>query len=619
MRVNAGLLADSLGWALLHSIWQIALIAALIAVALRFLPRHHAQLRYLIAYGGLSASLLAFLATWGISYRTLATTAPVVGNMPSVEGFAALIQMLGQTTWLVSLAWALGFSWLGIRYVQALRATNRLRREGIAPVPAEWEARFRLWIERLGADSAATILQSSRITTPLTIGSLKPIVLVPTGFFLRLPMDQAEAILVHEIAHICRQDYLMGLVQAMICNIFFFHPAIGWISRQIDLEREFACDARVVRETGNTQALAKGLSKVALESRDMLPGFAMAANGNRSPIVDRITRLRERPFRRESGSTLPAAALTMVFAACLTIAVSAEAAFENAPPESDSDKGDAERAAATPLEDTTGTAAQNNDAARTAHETARSADHASRSGAENADKYRNRGARNGERSRARNAEPVAPASWSISFTDPENVIPKAIGRIAWSAAQTSAPNLFQSAVYQPDVEEHFDEQIAADEDRCDDKEAGDERRDHEMARREARLERAEAARERAQEREEARRERELERLEARLEREAEAREAELERIMERVEEQVAGAETFASAETHRALERARSAAASARSRSERARAVVDHSRVRQRNRVPTPPEPPVAPVAPVITISFATPTQQGTFRLTPTG
>ncbi len=329
MRANLGILADSLGWALLHSIWQVTVIAALVFVALAIVPRHRPQMRHIVAFGGLIGSFIALIVTWNLSYRMLAGTDPAGLTGATAEGWQAVVAALGETTGAISLLWALGFSWLGVRYVRALRATVQLRREGVSGAPSDWEERFRLWIERLGGPNAAELLQSSRIKTPVAIGIFKPVVLVPAGFFLRLPTEQAEAVLIHEIAHICRQDYLFGLVQAMICNVFFFHPAIRYLSRQIDIEREYACDAWAVRETRNSSALAQGLSKVALESRDMVPAFAMAANGARSPIVQRIARLRERPFREEGANGGPAAMLSIAFAGCLTIAVTADATLSD--------------------------------------------------------------------------------------------------------------------------------------------------------------------------------------------------------------------------------------------------------------------------------------------------
>jgi beta-lactamase regulating signal transducer with metallopeptidase domain len=326
MPANVAPLIDSLGWALLHSLWQVALIGALVFVGLRIVPHHNARLRFFLAYFGLAGTLVAFMATWTIGYL-IVDAAPASATALQASGFDRLVAVLGQTTWAVAAAWALGFGWLGVRYAKALRDTYRLRAHGISAIPRMWESRFEIWLERLGADRCARILQSSRITTPLTIGALKPIVLVPTGFFLRMPMEQAEAILIHEIAHICRQDYLLGLIQAMICNVFFFHPAIAYISRQIDIEREHACDARVVQETGKTAPLAQGLSQIALESCDMLPGFAMAADACKSPVIDRINRLRAKPFRRENNGAVPAGAVSLVLAGCLTIAMAADASF----------------------------------------------------------------------------------------------------------------------------------------------------------------------------------------------------------------------------------------------------------------------------------------------------
>lgn len=332
MTSDLGLFADSLGWALLHSVWQIALVTALVFGAMRLVSKDNPGLRYAIAYSGLFSTLIAFFVTFGVYYQTLGAPPAAAGTEAVAQtGVAALIAMLGKTTGLVSLIWAAGFAVLASRYVRALRATYRLRHEGVSAVPQNWEKRFKLWVARLGADRNTIIRESDRVSTPLTIGILKPIVLVPTGFFLHLPSDQAEAILVHEIAHICRQDYLAGLVQTMITNIFFFHPGIYLMARLIDIEREYACDARAATETGDATALARGLSRIALERRGGgWHGFAMAADGRRTPVMDRINRLADRPGAREEGASVPLAAIAAVFATCLMIAAGADASVRPA-------------------------------------------------------------------------------------------------------------------------------------------------------------------------------------------------------------------------------------------------------------------------------------------------
>ncbi|RED15969.1 M56 family metallopeptidase [Parasphingopyxis lamellibrachiae] len=615
MSIEAGVIVDSLGWALLHSLWQVALVAALIFVALRIIPRHNAQLRFVTAYAGLAASFLLFIVTWGICYRTIGAIEPVPGAIAApAEGWQAVINTLGRTTWLISLIWGMGFSWLGVRYGQALRATARLKHEGTGPVPADWEMRFRLWVERLGADPRAMILQSSRITTPLTIGTLKPIVLVPTGFFLRLPIDQAEAVLVHEIAHICRQDYLLGLIQALICNIFFYHPAIAYLSRQIDIEREYACDARVVEETGNTNALAQGLGKVALESRDLLPGFAMAADGGSTPLMDRITRLRERPFRRESATTMPFAALTLMLVGCLTIAASADASFssnaskdgEEKDPESDvSEMADTEALLAAEAVATPETGAVHSSAARNTASSHHSAP--KQSGSRSGDRW----AVVDQQGWSFTPEP----GWTFTFRGTGESESKnrsqSFEPVRFEAETGSLLRnaVLQTGIFDPDTV--LTTRIEADEEECEDKsEQIADRHEREAERLEAQIERENARRE-------ARHEREVERAEARIERQMEREVAQFEREMERVEQQMERLGEIEGAELERELSllatqmTALSAHLETRIEAhlDRARALADTARARSERsgrRHPSPsvlPEPPEPP-QPVITISF---------------
>lgn len=615
MPIDASLIVNSLGWALLHSLWQIALVAAVIFAALRVIPRHNAQLRFVTAYGGLAASLLLFIVTWAICYRTIGSVEPSSGAYaPPAEGWQAVIAALGRTTWLISLIWGLGFSWLGVRYAQALRATARLKHEGTGPVPADWEMRFRLWIERLGADPRATILQSSRITTPLTIGTLKPIILVPTGFFLRLPIDQAEAILIHEIAHICRQDYLLGLVQAMICNIFFFHPAIAYLSRQIDIEREYACDARVVEETGNTIALAQGLGKVALESRDLLPGFAMAADGGATPLMDRITRLRERPFRRESGTMMPFAALTLVLIGCLTIAASADASFSSGTAKesggTDADMGIDEVAAidAAPTDDSVtspgapaGPVAITPNTRATQLSAQKTPDNRSRTG---------RRATTGQQGWAFTPEP----GWTFSFRGSDNGAQKSDNAAFEPVIFQSEGGGFlrnaalQTGVFSPgpviaprisENDEECDEKIehiAHQRQRAMERQAARNERhaEREQARYEAEIERAQAQIERQMEREGERIEREMERVGRAMERVAESHQAGMEREMSALAAQMAVLSTDLETRIEGHIGRARVLADRARSRTGRP--------VRHRS-PPIAPAPP-EPTQPVVTISF---------------
>ena len=619
MAVNPSVLVDSLGWALLHSLWQVTLVAGLVYILLRVIPRHSAQLRFVTAFGGLAASLLFFIVTWAICYRTIAAAETVmVANVPPAVGWQAVVETLGRTTWLVSLAWGLGFAWLGVRYVQSLRATSRLRKVGTSAVPTDWELRFRLWVERLGADPRAIILQSSRITTPLTIGALKPIVLVPTGFFLRLPIDQAEAILVHEIAHICRQDYLLGLIQAMICNIFFFHPAIAYLSRQIDIEREYACDARVVAETGNSTALAQGLGKVALESRDMLPGFAMAAEGKRTPIMNRISRLRERPFRRENGTTMPAAGLTLLLAGCLTIAASADASFSstNFKEERNKERNSiSDDAAETDVEIAAAPEAEASPASSPrAARSERSEPKASERRSERAS--RSERPRRSERRSIRSewtydAEP----DWAFNHRRSERSAPKANRARLQTIASVEPASLLRSAVFEIEPVEPIE--ISEHQEGCQDKsEADTERRlaeERAQARVDSRLERMNNRIEREEARIERDMNRQLASLDVQREREESRIETEIAYLEDRIQQVAESLENRSDGELQRLTSQMASLALQMESLvmryAERAASIEENAEHRQDRLRQRRPRPPIAhespePPTPAITISF---------------
>ncbi|MFN2258804.1 MAG: hypothetical protein ABR601_03075, partial [Parasphingopyxis sp.] len=122
---DMGMLLDSLGWALLHSLWQVAIIGIVVFAALRLVRRDQPALRYAIAYAGMVISLLTFVATFVAGLQTAPVSGPALFAPPET----GLVAMLGQTTDFISLAWASGFLLLSLRYAAMLRATRRLRVE----------------------------------------------------------------------------------------------------------------------------------------------------------------------------------------------------------------------------------------------------------------------------------------------------------------------------------------------------------------------------------------------------------------------------------------------------------------------------------------------------------
>ena len=297
---------DSLGWALLHSLWQGGL-AMLAIIAFRGLTKNSSpSLRYNFQVFCLFGCFIAFLITFGLyqsgseapaAIKNLSVTETVSQAAALFTGNADGLQVTSQnlsisaaaSAPLLGILWCLGFAFMAMRYLTAYVITHKLRHKGLSNVPVFWKNRFRTLVLNTGVSEKVRIFISEHVSGPLTIGFIKPVVLVPAGFLMGLPRDQVEAILLHELAHIRRYDYLVNLFQTAIKTVLFFHPAIHYISKKIDIDREQACDDLAVLQSRDPQALVRGLAALRLHAPGQ--GFAMSADGSDTPLMDRLKRL----------------------------------------------------------------------------------------------------------------------------------------------------------------------------------------------------------------------------------------------------------------------------------------------------------------------------------------
>ena len=111
--------------------------------------------------------------------------------------------------------------------------------------------------------------------------------LVPAGALSGLPAAQIEALLLHELAHIRRHDFPVHLLQSAVEAVFFYHPAVWWISSHMRSERELCCDDIAVSITGDAIVYARALAE--FDSARSRQATVMAANGG--SVAGRIARL----------------------------------------------------------------------------------------------------------------------------------------------------------------------------------------------------------------------------------------------------------------------------------------------------------------------------------------
>lgn len=306
--------------ALLAFLWQGVVAALVLWLALSVLRRASPDARYLagcIALGGLA--LAPFVTAWIAHHAPAAVeySAPVVRlrsipslGEPRVEGLALA------RAWMLP-AWACGVLLLSIRMLWGGARVARLKREGSAPDAALLTSVNRL-AARVRVRRPVRVLVSSLADGPSVAGWLRPVLLLPAAAVLGLSPEQLEAVLAHELAHIRRYDYLVNLVQMSIETLFFYHPAVWWISRRIRMERELCCDDVAVRVSGDAVCYARALASL----ERMRVGTASLALGVKDgPLLYRIERLLGAAPRDRASSRLPGLIAVCLGLACFAPAV----------------------------------------------------------------------------------------------------------------------------------------------------------------------------------------------------------------------------------------------------------------------------------------------------------
>ena len=325
-------LIEALGWALVHFVWQAALLALLLFFLLIPLRRVSARVRYVVQCAVFAAMSACPLVTWcwiatsqtakPVAMATVSN--PVVHEAPSVEVAPILIppspfvndhdvrpalsepvplaesSMLKTVSWTASLqhrltpalpwlvgAWLLGVVVLSLRLLVGWRVVQRLKRLAVSPVAEVWQAKLKDLAARLRISRPVKLVESALIEVPTVIGWLRPVILLPVSLLTRLTPQQLEAILAHELAHIRRHDYLVNLIQTAIETLLFYHPLVWWISSLIRAEREHCCDDIALNLCNNAVTYVTALA--AMEELRASPTLTVAATGG--SLLSRIRRI----------------------------------------------------------------------------------------------------------------------------------------------------------------------------------------------------------------------------------------------------------------------------------------------------------------------------------------
>ena len=329
---------QKIGWALLHFIWQGALLAAILLLTNRLTKS--ARIRYATSCAVMLAMPAIFVAT---ILRTEQQPAPVTlvsyteppdissGTNPGghLTGHATIVAStpiaapahdLSTIPGWIACLWLIGVAALSIFTAAGWLRIRQLTRSGAEPANSPWPEAMESLKRRLKISKPVRLCMSAIAEVPTVIGWLRPCILIPISVVTSLDESQLRAILAHELAHIRRHDYLINLLQNAIETLLFYHPAVWWVSRQIRQEREHCCDDLAVEACGDVMLYARALTQLE-EQRSHHTEPALAATGG--DLLARIRRLTgQRDNRgpgRIAGSIAAATTAALVVAAVIGI------------------------------------------------------------------------------------------------------------------------------------------------------------------------------------------------------------------------------------------------------------------------------------------------------------
>lgn len=304
--------AEALGWTLLHSLWQGLFVVLVTIIILRLVPQRLSSVRYGVSVGALAAIIIASVVTFILALpahheesQTAALAQPfyfVYADNHSPVASTWLVQaesFINHYASAISLAWSVGALLFSLRLLAGWFFITRLRQQAI-PLGSPWTSVMDQLAAQLSLSRTVQLAESATLHAPVAIGYLKPMILVPTGMLTGLTPEEAETILLHELAHIRRHDYLVNIIQSVFESLLFFNPFVWMISAIIRREREHCCDDAVVAYHGNPLAYAYALTRLE-EVRLTHSSLALSLAENKNQLLNRIKRIMEKSAKQYSN------------------------------------------------------------------------------------------------------------------------------------------------------------------------------------------------------------------------------------------------------------------------------------------------------------------------------
>jgi bla regulator protein BlaR1 len=323
---------------LVHSLWIGLVLTIITGAIVLFTKKQSALLRYNLLTGAFMLFIISIIAVfimqlWGVNYNADANIAIALpAAAPHINAAATDAFLMGESESILSgitsffdnyaniivLTWCFMIVFRSIKFAGGLRKINQLKTDQLFPAGDQWNEKLKTLCEQLRISSTVKFFQSGIATIPMVAGHFKPVILFPIGLLNSLSQEETEAILLHELAHIRRKDFLINMIQHVAEILFFFNPAVLWVSSLIKIERENCCDDIVLQNTGSKRNYINALisfQEYHLSGAQYVPALA----GKKEHLLQRVKRMLYNNPRTLNGGEKISLTICLIVIASMTI------------------------------------------------------------------------------------------------------------------------------------------------------------------------------------------------------------------------------------------------------------------------------------------------------------
>jgi bla regulator protein BlaR1 len=304
---------QSLGWSLINSLWQMALLWVVyqfITVSFQKIrPAHKTSLATLLTFTGFAWFIYTFISSLVSETNSITSfySTGLISN-DNWKYFAGKILPYASLIYLVVL---IAPVW---QFIRNYRFVQMIRNTGIKKMDVAWKMYVKRTSVAMGIARDVKIWLSEWVTSPVTIGYLKPIILIPVAAINNLTPHQLEAVILHELSHIYRYDYFINLILSFIKTVLYFNPFVNFLVKSVEKEREYSCDEMVLQFQYKPGEYASALLRLEQNKHRQM---VMAAAGKNHDLLHRI----ESILGMRNKGWNPARQLSIAFLTMLGIAL----------------------------------------------------------------------------------------------------------------------------------------------------------------------------------------------------------------------------------------------------------------------------------------------------------